>query len=176
MGPDHGSGSACRRPRAKTTAQSLGVRPAGLQLQAALGPPGVDDEQFLLEPGGARRHLDQPLAVVEQRLQLLADAVGPAAAAARADDLLDRMWDGAVLSALVLDPSGTVKNNDVTDAFADIPDNQQWMLETLLPMLYSEGVRRGRLTVKRMVDVLAGRVDLRIVDGAHVDGVAESAS
>ncbi|WP_431472964.1 hypothetical protein [Ornithinimicrobium sp. W1665] len=26
------------------------------------------------------------------------------------------------------------------------------------------------------VDVLAGRVDLRIVDGAHVDGVAESAS
>jgi dihydropyrimidinase len=28
-------------------------------------------------------------------------------------------------------------------------------LETLLPMLYSEGVRRGRLTVDRMVDVLA---------------------
>ena len=28
-------------------------------------------------------------------------------------------------------------------------------LETLLPMLYSEGVRRGRLTVERMVDVLA---------------------
>jgi dihydropyrimidinase len=28
-------------------------------------------------------------------------------------------------------------------------------LETLLPMLFSEGVRRGRLTVERMVDVLA---------------------
>ena len=28
-------------------------------------------------------------------------------------------WDGVVLSALVLDPSGTVKNNDVTDAFDD---------------------------------------------------------
>jgi len=28
-------------------------------------------------------------------------------------------------------------------------------LETLLPMLYSEGVRRGRITVERMVDVLA---------------------
>ena len=28
-------------------------------------------------------------------------------------------------------------------------------LETLLPMLYSEGVRKGRLTVERMVDVLA---------------------
>jgi len=28
-------------------------------------------------------------------------------------------------------------------------------LETLLPMLYSEGVRRGRLTVERLVDVLA---------------------
>ena len=28
-------------------------------------------------------------------------------------------------------------------------------LETLLPMLYSEGVRRRRLTVERMVDVLA---------------------
>ena len=28
-------------------------------------------------------------------------------------------------------------------------------LETLLPMLYSEGVRRARLTVERMVDVLA---------------------
>ena len=28
-------------------------------------------------------------------------------------------------------------------------------LETLLPMLYSEGVRRGRLTVERVVDVLA---------------------
>ena len=28
-------------------------------------------------------------------------------------------------------------------------------LETLLPMLYSEGVRRGRLTLERMVDVLA---------------------
>jgi porin len=28
-------------------------------------------------------------------------------------------WDGVVLTALVLDPSGTVKNNDVTDAFDD---------------------------------------------------------
>ena len=28
-------------------------------------------------------------------------------------------------------------------------------LETLLPMLYSEGVRKGRITVERMVDVLA---------------------
>ncbi len=29
-------------------------------------------------------------------------------------------------------------------------------LETLLPMLYSEGVRKGRLSVERLVDVLAG--------------------
>jgi porin len=28
-------------------------------------------------------------------------------------------WDGVVLSALVLDPSGTPKNNDITDAFGD---------------------------------------------------------
>jgi porin len=28
-------------------------------------------------------------------------------------------WEGVVLSALALDPSGTVKNNDVTDAFDD---------------------------------------------------------
>jgi porin len=28
-------------------------------------------------------------------------------------------WEGVTLSALVLDPSGTVKNNDVTDAFDD---------------------------------------------------------
>ena len=28
-------------------------------------------------------------------------------------------WDGVVLSGLVLDPSGTAKNNDVTDAFDD---------------------------------------------------------
>ena len=28
-------------------------------------------------------------------------------------------WEGVVLSALVLDPSGTVKNNDVTEAFDD---------------------------------------------------------
>jgi porin len=28
-------------------------------------------------------------------------------------------WEGVVLSALVLDPSGTVKNNDITDAFDD---------------------------------------------------------
>ena len=28
-------------------------------------------------------------------------------------------------------------------------------LETLLPMLYSEGVRRGRITIERLVDVLA---------------------
>jgi porin len=28
-------------------------------------------------------------------------------------------WEGVILSALVLDPSGTVKNNDITDAFDD---------------------------------------------------------
>ena len=28
-------------------------------------------------------------------------------------------WEGAVLSALAIDPSGTVKNNDITDAFDD---------------------------------------------------------
>lgn len=39
-------------------------------------------------------------------------------------------------------------------AFDQIPPGVS-NLETLLPMLYSEGVRRGRLTIERLVDLLA---------------------
>ena len=44
-------------------------------------------------------------------------------------------------------------------------------LETLLPMLYSEGVRKGRLTVERMVDVLSA-TPARIAALAHKGAVA----
>jgi len=72
---------------------------------------------------------------------------------------VDAMWE-ALRSGLI-DTIGTdhyphrrAAKLEPTLAFDRIPPGVP-NLETLLPMLYSEGVRRGRITVERMVDVLA---------------------
>ncbi len=72
---------------------------------------------------------------------------------------LDAMWDA--LRSGLLDTVGTDHYPHQRAAklapglaFDRVPPGVA-NLETLLPMLYSEGVRRGRLTVERMVDVLA---------------------
>ena len=75
-----------------------------------------------------------------------------------ADDV-DAMWDA--LASGLLDTVGTdhyphrrAAKLAPGLAFDRVPPGVA-NLETLLPMLYSEGVRRGRLTLERMVDVLA---------------------
>ena len=75
----------------------------------------------------------------------------------RAD--IDAMWT-ALASGLV-DTVGTdhyphrrAAKLDPTLAFDRVPPGVP-NLETLLPMLFSEGVRRGRLTIERLVGVLA---------------------
>jgi dihydropyrimidinase len=72
---------------------------------------------------------------------------------------VDAMWDA--LASGLIDTVGTdhYPHNRAAKlapglAFDRVPPGVA-NLETLLPMLYSEGVRRGRLTVERMVDVLA---------------------
>jgi dihydropyrimidinase len=72
---------------------------------------------------------------------------------------VDAMWDA--LRSGLLDTIGTDHYPHLRAAklapdlaFDAVPPGVA-NLETLLPMLYSEGVRRGRLTVERMVDVLA---------------------
>ncbi len=77
----------------------------------------------------------------------------------REQEDVDAMWD-ALQSGLV-DTVGTdhyphrrAAKLAPSLAFDRVPPGVA-NLETLLPMLYSEGVRRGRLTVERMVDALA---------------------
>ena len=77
----------------------------------------------------------------------------------RERDDVDAMWDA--LRSGLLDTVGTdhyphrrAAKLAPGLAFDRVPPGVA-NLETLLPMLYSEGVRRGRLTVERMVDVLA---------------------
>ena len=72
---------------------------------------------------------------------------------------VDAMWDA--LQSGLLDTVGTdhyphrrAAKLAPGLAFDRVPPGVA-NLETLLPMLYSEGVRRGRLTVERMVDVLS---------------------
>ena len=72
---------------------------------------------------------------------------------------VDAMWQ-ALASGLV-DTVGTdhyphlrASKLDPSLSFDRVPPGVP-NLETLLPMLYSEGVRRGRITVERLVDVLA---------------------
>ncbi len=72
---------------------------------------------------------------------------------------VDAIWDA--LRTGLLDTVGTdhyphrrAAKLDPSLAFDRVPPGVA-NLETLLPMLYSEGVRRGRLTLERMVDVLA---------------------
>jgi dihydropyrimidinase len=74
-------------------------------------------------------------------------------------DDVDAIW--RALAEGTLDTVGTdhyphrrAAKLDPSLAFDRVPPGVP-NLETLLPMLYSEGVRRGRLTVERMVDVLA---------------------
>jgi dihydropyrimidinase len=77
----------------------------------------------------------------------------------RDNEDVDAMWDA--LQSGLLDTVGTDHYPHLRAAklapdlaFDQVPPGVA-NLETLLPMLYSEGVRRGRLTVERMVDVLA---------------------
>ncbi len=77
----------------------------------------------------------------------------------RERDDVDAMWDA--LRSGLLDTVGTdhyphsrAAKLAPELAFDRVPPGVA-NLETLLPMLYSEGVRRARLTVERMVDVLA---------------------
>ena len=72
---------------------------------------------------------------------------------------VDAIWDA--LQSGLLDTVGTDHYPHLRAAklapglaFDKVPPGVA-NLETLLPMLYSEGVRRGRLTVERLVDVLA---------------------
>ncbi|HEV8229964.1 MAG TPA: amidohydrolase family protein [Candidatus Limnocylindria bacterium] len=77
----------------------------------------------------------------------------------RERDDVDALW--RALADGTIDTVGTdhyphlrAKKLDPALAFDRIPPGVA-NLETLLPMLYSEGVRRGRLSLERMVDVLA---------------------
>lgn len=72
---------------------------------------------------------------------------------------VDAMWDA--LASGLIDTVGTDHYPHLRAAklapglaFDAVPPGVA-NLETLLPMLYSEGVRRGRLTLERLVDVLA---------------------
>ncbi|MGH2491989.1 MAG: amidohydrolase family protein, partial [Candidatus Limnocylindria bacterium] len=69
---------------------------------------------------------------------------------------VDAMWDalrGGLLDTVGTDhyPHRRAAKVDPKLAFDRVPPGVA-NLETLLPMLYSEGVRRGRLTVERLVD------------------------
>jgi dihydropyrimidinase len=77
----------------------------------------------------------------------------------REQDDVDAVWDA--LRSGLLDTVGTDHYPHLRAAklapdlaFDRVPPGVA-NLETLLPMLYSEGVRQGRLSVERMVDVLA---------------------
>ncbi|MEP6693905.1 MAG: amidohydrolase family protein [Chloroflexota bacterium] len=77
----------------------------------------------------------------------------------REQDDVDAMWEA--LGSGLVDTVGTDHYPHHRDAklapglaFDRVPPGVA-NLETLLPMLYSEGVRKGRLRVERMVDVLA---------------------
>ncbi|TME68168.1 MAG: hypothetical protein E6I48_17085, partial [Chloroflexi bacterium] len=77
----------------------------------------------------------------------------------RERDDVDAMWDAlrsGLLDAVGTDhyPHSRAAKLAPELAFDRVPPGVA-NLETLLPMLYSEGVRRARLTVERMVDVLA---------------------
>lgn len=72
---------------------------------------------------------------------------------------VDAMW--AALASDLIDTVGTdhyphlrTSKLDPSLAFDRVPPGVP-NLGTLLPMLYSEGVRRGRITVERLVDLLA---------------------
>jgi len=72
---------------------------------------------------------------------------------------VDALWDalrGGLLDTVGTDhyPHRRAAKLDPSLAFDRVPPGVP-NLETLLPMIYSEGVRRGRITVERMVDVLA---------------------
>ena len=77
----------------------------------------------------------------------------------REQDDVDAVWDA--LQSGLLDTVGTDHYPHLRAAklapglaFDRVPPGVA-NLETLLPMLYSEGVRRGRLTVERLVEVLS---------------------
>ena len=77
----------------------------------------------------------------------------------RERDDVDAMWDAlrsGLLDAVGTDhyPHSRAAKLAPELAFDRVPPGVA-NLETLLPMLYSEGVRRARLTVERMVEVLA---------------------
>jgi dihydropyrimidinase len=72
---------------------------------------------------------------------------------------VDAMWEalaGGLIDTVGTDhyPHRRAAKLDPALAFDRVPPGVP-NLETLLPMLFSEGVRRGRLTVERLVDVLA---------------------
>lgn len=75
----------------------------------------------------------------------------------RAD--VDAIWDAlrtGDLSTVCTDhiPYTTATKKDPAHTFATIPPGMS-NLETLLPMVHSEGVRKGRISLERMVEVLA---------------------
>jgi dihydropyrimidinase len=72
---------------------------------------------------------------------------------------VDAVWDalrGGLLDTVCTDhiPHTAARKLDPTLDFSRIPPGMS-NLETLLPMLHSEGVRRGRITLPRMVELLA---------------------
>jgi dihydropyrimidinase len=94
-------------------------------------------EERFLEPDGARYVGFPPLRPLEDR-----DAVWEALA------------DGTVDVVATDHCSWTLERKRAADRFTRIPPGVS-NLETLVPMLYSEGVVKGRISLPRMVDLVA---------------------
>ena len=94
-------------------------------------------EERLLEPNGAKYVGYPPLRSAEHR-----------------DALWAALEDGTVDVVATDHCSWTLERKISADRFTRIPPGMS-NLETLVPMLYSEGVAKGRLSISRWVDLTA---------------------
>jgi dihydropyrimidinase len=122
-----GALAAIRRARADGAPVLAETRPIYLYLT----------EERFLEPDGERYVGFPPLRPREDR-----DAVWEALA------------DGTVDVVATDHCSWTLERKQAADRFTRIPPGMS-NLETLVPMLYSEGVAKGRISLPRMVDLVA---------------------
>ncbi|HYL60414.1 MAG TPA: amidohydrolase family protein, partial [Candidatus Acidoferrales bacterium] len=95
-------------------------------------------EERFLEPQGAKYVGYPPLRSSEHR-----------------DAIWEALADGTVDVVATDHCSWTLENKLSADRFTRIMPGMS-NLETLVPMLYSEGVAKGRLSLARMVDLVAG--------------------
>ncbi|HEV2170927.1 MAG TPA: amidohydrolase family protein, partial [Candidatus Binatus sp.] len=94
-------------------------------------------EERFLEPNGAKYVGYPPLRSVEHR-----------------DAIWDALADGTIDVVATDHCSWSLERKISADRFTRMPPGMS-NLETLVPMLFSEGVAKGRLTISRWVDLIA---------------------